>query len=55
MEASVSQKKAASLLKDFNAQGDDVKELTAAQLEKMTPVERFEKLFPFYRMDINGF
>jgi hypothetical protein len=54
-EASVSQKKAASLLKDFNASGDDVKELTAAQLSKLQPVERFEKLFPFYRMDINGF
>ena len=54
-EASASQKKAASLLKDFNAQGDDVKELTAAQLAKMTPIERFSKIFPFYRMDVNGF
>ena len=54
-EASASQKKAASLLKDFNAQGDDVKELTTAQLAKMTPIERFSKIFPFYRMDVNGF
>ena len=54
-EASASQKKAASLLKDFNAQGDDVKELTAAQLAKMAPIERFSKIFPFYRMDVNGF
>ena len=54
-EASATQKKAANLLKDFNAQGDDVKELTAAQMAKLSPIERFEKIFPFYEMDINGF
>lgn len=43
------------MLKDFNQDGDDVKELTVAKLKKMDRYEKFEKQFPFYKMDVNGY
>jgi len=42
-------------LEDFNEDGDDVRELTAIELKAMDRFKRFEKWFPFYRMDVNGF
>lgn len=48
-------KKRKSMLKDFNATGDDVKEISSAKLWLLSPIDRFTKIFPFYRMDINGF
>ena len=42
-------------MKDFNTEGDDVKELSESKLKKMDRYTRFEKLFPFYRMDVNGY
>jgi len=42
-------------LKDFNTEGDDVKVISESKLEKMDRYTRFEKLFPFYRMDVNGY
>jgi len=43
------------LLKDFNSKGDDVAAISAAKLAKLDRYEQFEKRFPFYRMDINGY
>ena len=40
---------------DFNTTGDDVNRLSAAALKKLNRYQRFEKKFPFYLMDVNGF
>jgi len=42
-------------LKDFNTHGDDVKEFSQSKIAKLNRASRFEKLFPFYRMDVNGY
>jgi hypothetical protein len=42
-------------LEDFNRTGDDAKKLTSAQLAKLNRYQKFEKYFPFYLMDVNGF
>lgn len=42
-------------MNDFNTSGDDVKALTSAQIMKLDRYEKFEKSFPFYQMDVNGF
>lgn len=42
-------------IKDFHKDEDDVSPLTERALEKMDRFTRFEKMFPFYRMDVNGF
>ena len=44
-----------NLVEDHNLYGDDVKELTTIQLKILPRYSRFEKEFPFYKMDINGF
>jgi len=43
------------LLKDFNKSGDDVAEISASKLAKLDRYQKFDKKFPFYRMDINGY
>ena len=43
------------MIKDFNEHGDDVKALSTAKLAKLSRECRFEKQFPFYRMDVNGY
>ena len=43
------------MTRDFNKTGDDVKAISEAKLAKMDRLQRFEKLFPFYRMDVNGY
>ena len=45
----------AAFLADVSKDDDDVKELTKAELAKLDRYQRFEKYFPFYRMDINGY
>ena len=40
---------------DFSKDDDDVKALSKAALAKLDRYQRFEKYFPFYRMDINGY
>lgn len=40
-------------IKDHNFGGDDVKEVK--NYHKLDRYQKFEKLFPFWRMDINGF
>ena len=42
-------------LNDFNQHGDDRKRMSSKQLAKMNRYQQFEKLFPFYLMDVNGF
>ena len=42
-------------IKDFNKFGDDVKEISKAELNKLSRFEQFEKRFPFYKMDVNRF
>lgn len=42
-------------LGDFNQEGDDASKLTEKQLMKLNRYQKFEKLFPFYLMDVNGF
>ena len=41
--------------KDFNKEGDDVREKSIKELEKMDRYTKFEHKFPFYRMDVNGY
>ena len=40
---------------DFNSARDDVKKLNMMELQLLNRYQRFEKKFPFYLMDINGF
>ena len=40
---------------DFNKTGDDVKRLTKKETLQLNPFQQFEKKFPFYQMDVNGF
>ena len=42
-------------LSDFNRYGDDRKAYDRATMAKMDTYTRFEKEFPFYRMDVNGY
>lgn len=42
-------------LDDFNMEGDDAQKLTELELMKLNRYQRFEKFFPFYLMDVNGF
>ena len=35
--------------------GDDVEEITPLQLKKLGRYQQFEKQFPFYKMDVNGY
>ena len=42
-------------INDHKLDGDDVKELSKAQMKKLGRYERFEKIFPFYKMDVNGY
>ena len=35
--------------------GDDVEEITPFQLKKLGRYQQFEKQFPFYKMDVNGY
>ena len=42
-------------LKDSKRDDDDVKEISARDLAKLDRYQRFEKYFPFYRMDVNGY
>ena len=42
-------------LADFNQHGDDRKQITAKELSKLNRYQQFEKKFPFYLMDVNGF
>ena len=39
----------------FNHDGPDVSAISESQLAKLPRLERFEKKFPFYRMDVGGF
>ena len=43
------------MLKDFNAHGDDVKEIAQSKFAKLDRASKMEKMFPFYRMDVNGY
>lgn len=40
---------------DFNETGDDVSKMTKAQMYKLTRYKKFEKQFPWYQMDVNGY
>ena len=40
---------------DFNRTGDDVKRISEKELKKLNRYQQFEKKFPFYLMDVNGF
>ena len=42
-------------ISDFNQHGDDVKKVSQKQLDKMNRYQKFEHLFPFYQMDVNGY
>ena len=42
-------------LNDHNPDGDDRKQITQEELAKLDRYQRFEKRFPFYRMDVNGY
>lgn len=43
-------------IQDHNFEGeDDVPEIQASKLKDMDRYEQFEKYYPFYRMDVNGF
>ena len=42
-------------LGNFNMFGPDRDELTVMEKKNLNPVQLFEKKFPFYRMDVNGF
>ena len=42
-------------LKDFNEMTDDVDTIETEAFEKMGRYEKFEKSFPFYKMDVNGY
>ena len=39
----------------FKHNGDDVKEISKQELDKKNRYEKFEYLFPFYRMDVAGY
>jgi hypothetical protein len=43
----------AEQIKDHNLKGDDVTEIK--NYHRLDRYQKFEKLFPFWRMDINGF
>ena len=53
LERDISTKK--EFLKDSKRDDDDVKELSTRELSKLDRYQRFEKYFPFYRMDVNGY
>ena len=40
-------------LKDHSSTGDDVKKVK--NFDKLDPYQKFEKDFPFFRMDVNGY
>lgn len=42
-------------MKDFNEYSDDCSTLNDEEFDKLGRYERFEKSFPFYKMDVNGF
>lgn len=42
-------------LGNFNMYGPDRDVLTDLEKQNLNPVQLFEKRFPFYRMDVNGF
>ena len=42
-------------LQDFNEYTDDCSTIGDDDLEKLGRYARFEKSFPFYKMDVNGF
>ena len=48
-------KNESQFLNDFNKHGDDMPALSKAQFNLLDRYEKFEKKFPFYRMDVNGF
>jgi hypothetical protein len=39
----------------FNHTGDDVKEISKGDLAKKDRYQKFEYMFPFYRMDVAGY
>ena len=48
-------KSSVAQLDDFNFKGDDVRKITKSDFSKLNQYEQFEKLFPFYLMDVNGY
>lgn len=42
-------------MENFNEEGDDHPALKESELVRLSHWEQFEKSFPFYRMNINGF
>ena len=42
-------------LENFNKTGNDAEVIVKEELETLPPALRFEKTYPFYLMDINGF
>jgi len=54
VEAALDKRKA-KYLNDFNEEGDDVKTIDTQAYEELGRYEKFEKSFPFYKMDVNGF
>lgn len=55
VSTAVEQSAKAEFLKDFKKDDDDVKEISKDKLAKLDRYQQFEKYFPFYRMDINGY
>ena len=43
------------VLGDHNPDGDDVEAISEAKLQELDRYCKFEKSFPFYRMDVNGY
>ena len=55
LENSPLKRTTANKIKGHNESGDDVKAMTPEQIQKLGRYAQFEKQFPFYRMNINGF
>lgn len=48
-------KRKAKYLKDFNEKSDVCETMDDEEMAKLGRYARFEKSFPFYKMDVNGF
>lgn len=42
-------------LSSFNSTGDDVKKIRTKSIMKLNRYKKFEKLFPWYQMSVNGY
>ena len=49
------EKKKSQYLKDFKEDRDCNQTMNTEEMDKLGRYERFEKSFPFYKMDVNGF